>query len=110
MSDRKKKPAKKTSKRKKKAVDRDALVVVRTHWFEPLKAPTVQVIKTPLIQGSRYGAGAKGPDQESRWVRLKLEVDLRTVCCVELKAIRRPLMDVEGTIKDAERLANEEEV
>ncbi len=70
-----------------------ALLVIKTHWFDPLKAPTIKIIQAPLM--------------DDRVVELEIAIDLRTVDYVEIRPVRRPLLDVEGTIKDAERLANQ---
>jgi hypothetical protein len=69
------------------------LLVVRTIWWDPRRPPSVQVVRAPLIDG--------------RVVELDLAVDLRTVDRIEVRAVRRPLLDVAGHVQDAERLANE---
>jgi hypothetical protein len=73
--------------------DPTALLVVRTIWWDPRRAPSVQVVRAPLIDG--------------RVVELDLAVDLRTVDRIEVRAVRRPLLDVAGHVTDAERLAND---
>lgn len=70
-----------------------ALLVIRTTWWDPRRAPTVQVIRAPLVDG--------------RVVELDLALDLRAVDHVEVRPVRRPLLDVRGHVRDAERLANE---
>jgi hypothetical protein len=73
--------------------DTTALLVINTTWWDPRRAPTVQVVRAPLIDG--------------RVVELDLALDLRTVDHVEVRAVRRPLLDVAGHVRDAARLANE---
>ncbi len=74
-------------------VQGNALLVIRTTWWDPQRAPTVQVVRAPLVDG--------------RVVELDLAVDLRTVDHVEVRPVRRPLLDVAGHLRDAERLAND---
>lgn len=75
--------------------DSTALLVVRTIWWDPRRSPSVQVVRTPLLDG--------------RVIELDLAVDLRTVDRIEVRAVRRPLLDVAGHVQDAERLANDRE-
>jgi hypothetical protein len=75
------------------AGETSALLVVRTTWWDPLRPPSVQVIRAPLVDG--------------RIVELDLALDLRTVDHVEVRPVRRPLLDVSGHVRDAERLAND---
>jgi hypothetical protein len=71
----------------------DVLLVVKTTFWEPNRAPLVQVVRVPLVDG--------------RVVELDLAIDLRTVDRLEVKPVRRPLVDVQGHVRDAERLAND---
>ncbi len=74
--------------------ERTEMVAVKTFWCDRKRAPTVQVVRAPLVQ--------------DRVVELELALDLRTVDRVEITPVRRPMLDVAGTVADAERLANEE--
>jgi hypothetical protein len=75
--------------------DGTALLVIRTHWWDPKRTPSVQVVRAPLVDG--------------RVVEIDLALDLRTVDRVEVRPVRRPLLDIAGHVRDAERLANEVE-
>ena len=74
-------------------VETTALIVIRTSWWDPQRPPSVQVVRAPLLDG--------------RIVELDLALDLRTVDHIELRPVRRPLLDVAGHVRDAERLAND---
>jgi hypothetical protein len=73
--------------------EEEVLLVVRTTFWEPGRAPMVQVIRAPLV--------------DHRVVELDLAIDLRTIDRLEVKPVRRPLVDIQGHVRDAEKLAND---
>jgi uncharacterized protein YhdP len=79
--------------KKKKAI-KDALIVIRTK-FQGIAETKVQVQKLPVND--------KGETE------INVKMDLRNVENIEIKPIRRPLMDVSGHIQDAENFVNEKD-
>lgn len=70
----------------------DTLIVIRTKWQDPTKEESIKVIRREITKEE---------------VEVTLKINLRQAETVEIRPIKRPLIDIEGHIQDAERLANE---
>lgn len=72
---------------------RRGLFVLRVNWFGPAQSPSVIV--------HRYTANKDGHFE------ITLLVDPAQVESVEVRPVRRPLLDTEGHVRDAQKIADD---